>query len=115
MPHFVMDCSAEVLHHYDEASVLVDLHRVAVDSGLFNEADIKVRVRPFSSGLVGGSDATFIHVFASIMSGRSTEQKAALSRAVVSLLSQRYPEVANIAMNVSEFEKASYCNRRMLT
>ncbi|SDJ66695.1 5-carboxymethyl-2-hydroxymuconate isomerase [Ferrimonas sediminum] len=114
MPHFVMECSQDVFEQYGEVDVITDIHRIAMDSGLFNEADIKVRVRPFSTGLVGGTDAPFIHVFAWIMDGRSTGQKAALSRAMVRLLSQRYPNVANIAMNVSEFEKASYCNRRML-
>tara|TARA_R110002126_G_scaffold285314_2_gene435563 strand:- start:939 stop:1151 length:213 start_codon:yes stop_codon:yes gene_type:complete len=63
---------------------------------------------------VGGKREYFIHVFSSIMQGRTTEQRARLSQLVVEKLVATFPHVPNIAMNVSEFEKATYCNRGML-
>jgi 5-carboxymethyl-2-hydroxymuconate isomerase len=63
---------------------------------------------------VGNKREDFIHVFAHIMQGRTTEQKANLSRAIVSKLVTLFPEISNIAMNISDFEKATYCNRTML-
>ncbi|WDE01502.1 5-carboxymethyl-2-hydroxymuconate Delta-isomerase [Thalassomonas actiniarum] len=114
MPHFVVDCSAELLTLRSEEEIMHRLHVSAVESGLFKESEIKVRINPYSSYSIGGKREAFVHVFASIMQGRSTEQKAVLSSAMVTQLVAMFPEVANIAMNVSEFEKNTYCNRDML-
>ncbi|GLP95143.1 5-carboxymethyl-2-hydroxymuconate Delta-isomerase [Paraferrimonas sedimenticola] len=115
MPHFVMDCSSSILESHSQEFINQQIHAVAVASGLFTEADIKVRVNPYDSYSVGGSQQVFIHVFAHIMQGRSEQQKAQLSKQVVSKLVELFPEVENIAMNVSEFEKATYFKRTMLT
>ena len=80
MPHFVLDCSKDILDLQPEMETLKMVNEVAVASGLFDPKDIKVRVRPYDTYLVGGeADTPFIHVFADIMQGRTTEQKAALS------------------------------------
>nr|WP_024601092.1 hypothetical protein [Pseudoalteromonas sp. TB41] len=63
---------------------------------------------------MGNKREDFIHVFAHIMQGRTAEQKANLSRVIVSKLVTLFPEIPNIAMNISDFEKATYCNRTML-
>ena len=114
MPHFILDCSAEILDTHTREAIAEQVHTVAVSSGLFELGDIKVRVNPYDHYLVGGKRESFIHVFASVMQGRTVEQRAALSRSVVEKLTEMFPEVPNIAMNVSEFEKATYCNRTML-
>lgn len=114
MPHFIIDCSAEVLSHQPEAIVLQEVHSIAVASGLFEVGDIKVRINPYEEYLVAGKRELFIHVFSSIMQGRTDSQKTALSQAVVGKLVTMFPDVPNIAMNVSEFEKATYCNRNSL-
>lgn len=114
VPHFIIDCSNDVLGTCSDLQLIEQIHIVANDSDLFDENDIKVRVRPFSNFSVGNKREAFIHVFASIMQGRTTEQKSALSKSIVTKLVSMFPDVPNIAMNVSEFEKATYCNRHML-
>ena len=114
MPHFIIHCSAEILEPQSEEQLIEQLHTVATDSELFKERDIKVRLQPFTRYSAGNERLPFLHVFASIMQGRTDEQKSALSRAVVAKLLTLFPDTPNIAMNVSEFEKASYCNRDML-
>lgn len=95
--------------------ILKEVHQVTVDSGLFATEDIKVRMRPYDTYLVGGkAEPPFIHVFGDIMEGRSTKKKAALSQAMVSKLKSLFPEVPYIAMNVREFEKATYANLRSI-
>jgi len=111
MPHFIIDCSAEILNSHPEAILLKEIHAIAAESGLFELNDIKVRINPYKEYLVGGKHELFIHVFSSIMQGRTVAQKAALSKAVVEKLITMFPDVPNIAMNVSEFEKATYRNR----
>lgn len=114
MPHFVLDCSQSILETHDEAFIIEQVHLTANASGLFDEHDIKVRVNPFKKYAVGNKASDFIHVFSHIMEGRTTEQKAKLSRDMVLMLTGLFPDVTNIAMNISDFEKATYCNRTML-
>lgn len=114
MPHFILDCSAEILETHSRETITEQVHTVAAASGLFDLGDIKVRVNPYEQYLVGGKRELFIHVFASVMQGRTIEQRAELSKSVVGKLAAMFPDVPNIAMNVSEFEKATYFNRTML-
>ncbi len=114
MPHFVIDCSASVVKYHDEQYIIEQVHGVANATGLFAESDIKVRLNRFEQYSVGNKRQDFIHVFAHIMQGRTTEQKAQLSKQVVTKLITLFPDIANVAMNISDFEKASYCHRSML-
>ena len=56
----------------------------------------------------------FVHVFANIMEGRTQEQKKTLSDKVVRTLTELLPEVDVISMNIRDFEKATYCNAKMV-
>lgn len=114
MPHFIVECSDTILKQHSITEICTQLHQAACDSGLFIEADIKVRVTPYQQYFVGGKQQDFIHVFASIMQGRTSEQKAALSKAMVTKLASLFNDISNIAMNIDDFDKASYCNRKML-
>ena len=115
MPHFVIDCSKDILEVQDPESVLLQVHNDATNSELFEEADIKVRLNPFKDNyLVGGKETSFIHVFANIMEGRSTEQKAKLSKQIVTGLKAMFPNIPFIAINVRDIEKATYCNKSMI-
>ena len=64
--------------------------------------------------MVLGGDSDFIHVFGTIMEGRTEEQKVFLSREIVSKLNQLFPEVPIISINIRDFEKSSYINKTML-
>ncbi|MGO4260664.1 5-carboxymethyl-2-hydroxymuconate Delta-isomerase [Lysobacter sp. TAB13] len=114
MPHFVVDCSQGLLQIHDEESIIARLHRVVSSTGLFEESDIKVRIHPFGTYAVGGGREDFIHTFAWIMQGRSVEQRAVLAKAIVSELTGMFPLLPRIAVNIDEFERATYFNRTML-
>lgn len=114
MPHFVIDCSESVLQSHTEEQINERVHRAVNASGLFDEHDIKVRVNPFKTYAVGNKREDFIHVFAHIMEGRSVEQRADLSKRMVSELVAMFPHITYIAANIAEFEKATYCNRAMV-
>ena len=114
MPHFVIDCSESVLKSHDEEYILEQIHLVANSTELFDEGDIKVRLNPFQKYSVGNKREDFIHVFAHIMQGRTTVQKADLSKKITSKLVTLFPNIPNIAINISDFEKATYCNKAML-
>jgi len=90
------------------------VYNAAESTGLFDSEDIKVRINPFEYYMVGNTKDDFIHIFANIMEGRTTEQKANLSKRIVSELKALFPEVPIISINIRDFEKATYCNKTMV-
>ena len=115
MPHFIIECSENILNLNKPESTLLSVHKVAVNSDLFDEDDIKVRFNSFKEHyLVGGKKKDFIHVFANIMEGRTTDQKAGLSKEIIKQLKVIFPSVDFIAINIRDFEKATYCNKSMV-
>lgn len=115
MPHFVIDCSENIFTLQQPEKIALEVHKAASITGLFDEPDIKVRLNPFKENyLVGGKQEDFIHVFANIMEGRSTEQKAKLSQEIVRTLKTMFPTIPFIAINIRDFEKATYCNKHMI-
>jgi 5-carboxymethyl-2-hydroxymuconate isomerase len=114
MPHFVLDCSRNILEIHEPRKVLNEVFEAAFTTGLFGRNDIKVRLNPFKYSLVQGSDDDFIHVFANIMEGRNTEQKSNLSKLITSKLNELFPTVPIISINIRDFEKSTYCNKTMI-
>jgi 5-carboxymethyl-2-hydroxymuconate isomerase len=51
MPHFVMDCSDTVLNLYEQKLICEQIHSVALDTGLFIEREIKIRINTFNTYL----------------------------------------------------------------
>ena len=114
MPHFILDCSENILELQDPRKVLEAVLETAFSTGLFERNDIKVRLNPFKYSLVQSGKADFIHVFGNIMEGRTADQKAELSFAIVTTLNTLFPQVPIVSMNVRDFEKESYCNKTMV-
>lgn len=90
------------------------VYEVAEASGLFAANDIKVRLRPYHYFKLGEGKQDFLHVFGNIMEGRSTDQKADLSRRVIERLDEMFPGISILSMNIREFEKATYSNKALI-
>ena len=114
MPHFVIDCSKQVIKLETPEKIMQKVYDTAASTGLFIPEDIKVRINPFKYYNIGNTKDDFIHVFANIMQGRNTEQKANLSRQIVSELKTMFPQVPIISINIRDFKKATYCNKEMV-
>ncbi|MEO7308277.1 MAG: 5-carboxymethyl-2-hydroxymuconate Delta-isomerase [Ferruginibacter sp.] len=114
MPHFVIDCSENIIKLKTPGEIIQAVYTIAEGTGLFAVGDIKVRIKPYAYFTVGGSSIDFIHVFGHIMQGRNTEQKGDLSKRVITKLKSMFPDVPVISMNVIDFEKATYCNKTMV-
>ena len=114
MPHFVIECSANIIKIKTPEEIISAVYKVAEYTRLFTIGDIKVRIKPYEYFTVAGTSNDFIHVFGHIMQGRNTEQKANLSRLIISKLKAMFPDVPVISMNVIDFEKATYCNKTMV-
>ena len=114
MPHFIIDCSKNILKSHSQKEIIVQVYNSAISTKLFHKNDIKVRINFFKKYLTGDKKEDFIHVFSNIMKGRTIEQKLKLSKVIIQDLSLIFPLVPNIGTNVIEFEKATYFNRNML-
>src|SRR6185437_16436969 len=107
MPHFVIHCSENILEHLPAEAIMQTVYEVAEATQLFEEGDIKVRLEPFRYYLLGGNKKEFIHVFAHIMEGRTTEQKANLSQKIIEGLNKIFLVIPILSINISEFELAT--------
>ena len=114
MPHFVIDCSENIIKIKSPKEIIQKVYDTAESTELFDKGDIKVRINPFQYYNVGNSDKDFIHIFGNIMEGRSDAQKKNLSECIISELKKMFPEVPIISINIRDFEKASYCNKSMV-
>lgn len=114
MPHFVIDCSEEIIKIKTPEEIMQAVYEVAESTGLFADADIKVRINPFKYFKLGPSKTNFIHIFGNIMEGRNISQRSDLSKRMIGMLKQMFPDVPIISINIQEFEKATYCNRSMV-
>src|SRR6187455_1937372 len=115
MPHFIIDCSENIIKLKKPDEIMLSVYNAAESTGLFAKNDIKVRIRPFQYFKLGEDKKDFIHVFGNIMEGRSTEQKAALSKKIIQTLNEMFPDVSILSINIREFEKATYTNKTLIT
>ncbi|MBN9519020.1 5-carboxymethyl-2-hydroxymuconate Delta-isomerase [bacterium] len=117
MPHFVLECSESVLGLTDPGGLMRAVYAAAESTGLFARGGvggIKVRINPYRYALNVDAHEHFVHVFAHVMEGRTREQKKDLSERVVRAIRALLPGVEIIAVNVADFERATYCNAPMV-
>jgi 5-carboxymethyl-2-hydroxymuconate isomerase len=114
MPHFIIDCSENVIQQKSPDEIMQAVYDVAEATGLFVENDIKVRLRPYQYFQLGKNKKDFIHIFGNIMEGRSTEQKAHLSQKIIGRLNKMFPDISILSINIREFEKATYSNKALI-
>ena len=114
MPHFIIECSENILKEKSPEDLINIVYAAAVSSNLFHYNDIKVRLRSYRYFRLAEGKSSFVHVFGYIMEGRSQDQKALLSRNVTAELTHSLNDVSFLSVNISEFEMATYCNKSLL-
>ena len=111
MPHFIIECP-ETLMLPEMAEQLVErVHQVAMNSGLFEEANVKVRLKTYKHYKIAGKAQDFLHVFGYIMRGRTPEQQTDLSHSIGELLTCVFPRVPVITVNIDTLNKPTYFKR----
>jgi len=114
MPHFIIDCSENIIQQKSPDVIMHAVYETAAATGLFAANDIKVRIRPFKYFLLGKDKKDFIHIFGNIMEGRTAEQKTNLSRKIIERLNEMFPDISILSINIREFEKATYSNKALI-
>jgi 5-carboxymethyl-2-hydroxymuconate isomerase len=114
MPHFIIDCSENIIQQKSPDEIMQAVYEVAEATGLFAANDVKVRLRFYQYFKLGEGKKDFIHVCGNIMEGRNTEQKANLSRKIMERLNEMFPDISILSMNIREFEEATYSNKALI-
>jgi 5-carboxymethyl-2-hydroxymuconate isomerase len=114
MPHFIIDCSQDILQLKSPDELMDAVYEVADETGLFAPNDIKVRLQPYQYYRLGTHKKNFLHVFGYIMEGRTTEQKANLSNKISIRLSELLTDISFLSVNISDFEAATYSNKALI-
>jgi 5-carboxymethyl-2-hydroxymuconate isomerase len=114
MPHFVIECSENIISIKTPEEIMQAVYDVAEATGLFAKNDIKIRLNPYKHYKLGETKKDFIHIFGNIMEGRTIEQKANLSRKIIESLNQLFPNISMLSINIRDFEMATYCNKSLI-
>ncbi|WP_213277109.1 5-carboxymethyl-2-hydroxymuconate Delta-isomerase [Chryseobacterium indologenes] len=114
MPHFIIDCSQDILQLRTPEELMDAVYETADATGLSAPNDIKVRLQPYQYYRLGTGKKNFLHVFGYIMEGRTTEQKAYLSRQISTRLSELLTDISFLSVNINDFEAATYSNKALI-
>jgi len=114
MPHFIIDCSQDILLQRTPDELMDAVYEAADATGLFAPNDIKVRLQPYQYYRLGTGKKDFLHVFGYIMQGRTTDQKAGLSKQISIRLSELLPDISFLSVTISDFEAATYSNKALI-
>ncbi|AQX09290.1 5-carboxymethyl-2-hydroxymuconate Delta-isomerase [Elizabethkingia ursingii] len=114
MPNFIIDCSQDVIQQVAPDKIMNSVYEAAEETGLFAPNDIKVRIQAFQYYKLAESKKDFIHIFGYIMEGRTTEQKANLSKQIITKLAVLFPDISFLSISINDFETATYCNKSLI-
>lgn len=113
MPHCVVELSQSLYPHGKD--LLDVVFNAAFSSMLFKEADIKVRILTYDAYRVGTTNDEFVHVTASILSGRTMSQKSHLSQRIASELTRYFADHKglSITVNIVDMDSENYQKIRL--
>ncbi|WP_029826139.1 5-carboxymethyl-2-hydroxymuconate Delta-isomerase [Vibrio parahaemolyticus] len=110
MPNLVLEYSNSVEERVNVQGLLEDLHKAALESGLFELVSVKSRTLRCHNWLIGeaGDSLDFIHINFDLLSGRTPEQKRELSRALMAVLQEQVSHVHSLTVNIRDMDVDSF-------
>lgn len=111
MPHFVIEYARPVETQTAIAAVMEAVHEAAAGSGVMKSEDIKVRAVACDHWRLARPGETFLHVTASLLEGRTDQQKEALAIRVRTALAELLPAVTSLSVDVRDMNPVAYKKR----
>ncbi|WP_163133206.1 5-carboxymethyl-2-hydroxymuconate Delta-isomerase [Agarivorans sp. Alg241-V36] len=111
MPHCIVEYSQDLSEQIAISEVLAKAFDLLKNSGEFEPAAIKLRAFAYQDVLSGLDDHSFVHLRLHILSGRSAEQKLALTTGLVEGLAADLPMVKSLSAEVLDIQRESYVKR----
>lgn len=111
MPHCIIEYSSGVADQVSIEELVSATYQGALNSGLFDEYDIKSRAIAYQHHQMGSTRDSFVHVTVRLLSGRSDEQKADLSEKVLAQIESILPHVVSVGVEIYDMHHESYRKR----
>jgi 5-carboxymethyl-2-hydroxymuconate isomerase len=111
MPHIVIEHSTDGHAAFDVATLMLALHEAAAATGVVQAADLKIRAMPYEDYLVAGTRDGFCHVTLSLLEGRTTAQKVALSEALRAAMVRLLPDTKSLSVDIRDMDPVAYKKR----
>ena len=108
MPHLVIEYSEAHFPADRAEQMLRTAHAAALASGLFGEADIKVRAYPCGLHLVGGQHGSFIHVTVYLLSGRDQPTQKMLAETVLRHMTEAGFSPSSLSVDCRDLDRTVY-------
>lgn len=110
MPHIILEYSDELDAAVREASLLREVRRAVVGSGLFAPEAVKARMVSYAAADVALEPGVknFLHVTVAILGGRTEAQRAGLAEAVFGCAKALVPGVDKLSVEIREMEGGTY-------
>ncbi|WP_207796593.1 5-carboxymethyl-2-hydroxymuconate Delta-isomerase [Sphingomonas oleivorans] len=110
----MIECPASIEAAVDLDILVKTVHDAADSTGIFTPGDVKSRLKVYQHDMVGGRKDDYVHVTIGLLSGRTDDQKKALSSAVARAVCELLPNVHFISVDVRDFCLETYSNRASL-
>jgi 5-carboxymethyl-2-hydroxymuconate isomerase len=110
MPHAIIEYSANINSAVIELDAVQVVHDVMLTCGLFQPEAIKTRLHAVNDFMVGVKDRTgsFLYLQVAILTGRTVEQRQALSDALLAALGDALPPIDELTVEIREMDRETY-------
>jgi len=108
MPHCIIEYSKDLSFNLDKKILMKNVFDGCMKINIFNEKDIKVRMKSYEYFLSGGLEKNFIHINIKILSGRSIDEKKLLAQNVLNQDNKDTFYDISISVEVNDMNKEIY-------
>ena len=91
--------------------VMMAIHLAAASTGVVKAEDLKIRAQAFDDYLVAGEAQSFFHVSLYLLTGRTPQQKEALSVELRSTLAKLLENTHSISIDIRDMDPDAYKKR----
>ncbi len=115
MPHFVLECSDNIVESIEPKEFFSALHELLISSGPFNLQEIKSRVIRHQEYFMadGSPDKAFVHLTLSILEGREIGLQKTVGKKLLEFLKERFQQSGQkrdlaLSLEIREMSRETY-------
>lgn len=108
MPHLILEYTDPPVGDLSDQELMHTLHTTALETGLFDETTIKVRLRRYDRAFVGGQSGDFVHVTIYLIDGRDKPTKKRLAVAVHDAMRSMFAGRGSVSVDVRDLDRDIY-------
>ena len=115
MPHFVLECSDNIVETIDTKELFAALHELLISSGPFNLQEIKSRVLRHKEYFIadGAPEKAFVHLTLCILQGREIGLQKTIGNKVLEFLKEQFRSSAEtlelaLSLEIREMSRETY-------